>query len=53
MPDDPALGAFRDDFKHVVGVFAEYPQPAKGAFPGFRHVWLSSLPDGGAGRISS
>jgi hypothetical protein len=35
MPDDPALGAFRSDFKDVVGVFAEYPQPAKGAVPGF------------------
>ena len=35
LPDDPALGAFREEFKGAVGVFAEYPQPAKGAVPGF------------------
>ena len=35
LPDDPALGAFRDDFKGTLGVFAEYPQPSKGALPGF------------------
>ena len=35
LPDDPALGGFGEEFKGVVGVFAEYPQPAKGAVPGF------------------
>jgi hypothetical protein len=35
LPDDPALGTFRDDFKGTLGVFAEYPQPPKGALPGF------------------
>ena len=35
LPDDPALGAFRRDFKGMVGVFAEYPQPPKGPVPGF------------------
>ena len=35
LPDDPALGGFREEFKGAVGVFAEYPQPAKGAVPGF------------------
>ena len=34
MPDDPTLGEFRD-FAGVVGTFGEYPQPAKGALPGF------------------
>ena len=31
LPDDPALGEFRKDFAGAVGVFAEYPQPAKGS----------------------
>lgn len=35
LPDDPALGEFRKDFAGVVGVFAVYPQPAKGSDPGF------------------
>jgi hypothetical protein len=35
LPDDPALGEFRKDFAGAVGVFAVYPQPAKGAVPGF------------------
>ncbi|MET0555389.1 MAG: BamA/TamA family outer membrane protein [Vicinamibacteria bacterium] len=35
LPDDPALGAFRQDFAGALGVFAVYPQPAKGAVPGF------------------
>lgn len=36
LPDDPALGKFQKDFAGSVGVFAVYPQPAKGAVPGFR-----------------
>ena len=35
LPDDPALGEFQKDFAGAVGVFAEYPQAAKGAVPGF------------------
>jgi hypothetical protein len=35
LPDDPALGEFREDFKGAVGVFAVYPTPATGAVPGF------------------
>ena len=35
LPDDPALGQFRKDFAGAVGVFAVYPQAAKGAVPGF------------------
>jgi hypothetical protein len=35
LPDDPALGPFRKDFAGAVGVFAVYPQPAKGSFSGF------------------
>jgi len=35
LPDDPALGPFRKDFAGAVGVFAVYPQPAKGSVPGF------------------
>jgi hypothetical protein len=35
LPDDPALGAFQKDFAGAVGVFAVYPQAAKGAIPGF------------------
>jgi surface antigen Omp85-like protein len=35
LPDDPALGEFRKDFAGAVGVFAVYPQAAKGPVPGF------------------
>ena len=35
LPDDPALGEFRKDFAGAIGVFAVYPQAAKGAVPGF------------------
>jgi hypothetical protein len=35
LPDDPALGTFRKDFAGAIGVFAVYPQPAKGSVPGF------------------
>ena len=35
LPDDPALGQFRKDFAGAIGVFAVYPQPAKGSVPGF------------------
>jgi Omp85 superfamily domain len=35
LPDDPALGEFQKDFAGAFGVFAEYPQPAKGAVTGF------------------
>jgi len=35
MPDDPALGEFREAFAGAVGVFAPYPQPTKEDLPGF------------------
>ncbi len=35
LPDDPALGKFRQDFAGAIGVFGVYPQPAKGSVPGF------------------
>src|SRR4029077_12965067 len=35
LPDDPALGKFQKDFAGAIGVFAVYPQPAKGTVPGF------------------
>jgi len=35
LPDDAALGEFREEFAGVVGVFASYPQPDKGDVPGF------------------
>lgn len=35
LPDDPALGKFQKDFAGAVGVFAVYPQPAKGSLAGF------------------
>ena len=35
LPDDPALGEFGSEFAGAVGVFGEYPQPAKGSQPGF------------------
>jgi hypothetical protein len=38
LPDDPALGQFRKDFAGAVGVFAVYPQPAKGTVPGFANA---------------
>lgn len=35
LPDDPKLGKFQKEFAGAVGVFAVYPQAAKGAVPGF------------------
>lgn len=35
MPDDPRLGAFREDFAGMVGTFFEYPQPRHDETPGF------------------
>lgn len=35
MPDDPALGKFRDDFAGVLGTFQEYPTPVSDTGPGF------------------
>jgi hypothetical protein len=36
LPDDAALEEFRADFAGALGVFGVYPQPPKGAVPGFR-----------------
>jgi len=35
MPDDPALGEFRADFKGLPGTFSEYPTAASAEHPGF------------------
>ena len=35
MPDDPALGAFRDEFAGMVGNFYEFPMPASDRHDGF------------------
>ena len=35
MPDDPALGKYREEFAGMVGSFYEYPQPAKEGRKGF------------------
>jgi hypothetical protein len=35
MPDDPALGEFREDFAGMVGTFFEYPLPKSGKRAGF------------------
>lgn len=35
MPDDAALGQFREDFAGVLGTFIEYPQPKSATNPGF------------------
>jgi hypothetical protein len=35
MPDDPALGEFRDEFADVLGTFQEYPLPISDTNPGF------------------
>src|SRR5688572_943958 len=35
MPDDPALGEFREEFAGMVGTFYEYPQPASAGSRGF------------------
>jgi hypothetical protein len=35
MPDDPALGKFRNEFAHVLGTFQEYPTPASEKYSGF------------------
>ena len=37
LPDDPALGEFQKDFAGAIGVFADYPMPAKGG--GARASW--------------
>lgn len=35
LPDDPALGEFREDFAGVLGIFYEFPQPVSSTNPGF------------------
>jgi hypothetical protein len=35
LPDDPILAEFRGEFAGAVGMFGEYPQPAKGSQSGF------------------
>jgi hypothetical protein len=35
LPDDPALGPFREEFANKVGTFEEYPLPARGGTQGF------------------
>ncbi len=35
MPDDPALGEFRDQFAGEIGTISEYPLPAGDGNPGF------------------
>jgi len=35
MPDDPALGEFREEFGGMIGAFYEYPMPASETQPGF------------------
>ena len=35
LPDDPALGEFQKDFAGAIGMFAAYPEPARGGAPGF------------------
>ena len=36
LPDDPALGEFREEFAGVLGTFLEFPQPVSSTNPGFR-----------------
>jgi hypothetical protein len=36
MPDDPALGEYRDDFAGVLGLIIEFPQPVSDSNPGYR-----------------
>lgn len=35
MPDDPALGQYREEFAGMVGMFFEFPLPASSKRPGF------------------
>jgi hypothetical protein len=35
LPDDPRLDSFQKEFAGAIGVFAAYPQAAKGSVPGF------------------
>ena len=35
MPDDPALGEYRELFGGSIGSFGEYPMPAHHGIPGF------------------
>ena len=59
MPDDPALGEFRETFGGKPGTIDEYPTPAGGGYPGFQGATeilstaraLGALAEGrGAGR---
>jgi hypothetical protein len=36
MPDDPALGEFREQFAGMIGTFYEFPMPVSDTNPGFR-----------------
>lgn len=36
MPDDPALGSFREDFAGMLGTFYEFQQPVSHTNPGYR-----------------
>ncbi len=38
LPDDPALGSFRQEFAGAVGVFGEYPTAGPGGTPGFHGI---------------
>lgn len=45
MPDDPALGEFRESFAGVLGVITEFPQPVSAINPGFRGATEILSPD--------
>jgi hypothetical protein len=60
LPDDEALGEFREELAGAVGVFAPYPQPKKGDLPGFLgatdiidHLTLYALLEAGEGEVDS
>jgi hypothetical protein len=45
MPDDPALGEFREKFAGVLGVIMEFPQPVSRTNPGFHGATEILSPD--------
>jgi hypothetical protein len=45
MPDDPALGEFREKFAGVLGVITEFPQPVSDTNPGFSGATEILSPD--------
>lgn len=61
IPDDPALGGFRDDFAGLIGMLTDRPQEGPGDTPGFAgstrivgtDAFLAELEEGGCDRTDA